>query len=98
VLIDPGVIARFGAVVAEAGEDAPDIDNLVNLGEPRGGQVPPTGMFGLALAETLFGMVDAASDANRRRWLDRMRDYGRRLVERRHIFSDVHRSAWTALA
>jgi len=54
-------------------------------------------MLGLALAETLFGMVGAASDAKRRRWLDRMRDYGRRLVERRHIFSDVHRSAWTAL-
>jgi putative NADPH-quinone reductase len=30
--------------------------------------------------ETLLGMVDAASDAKRRRWLDRMRDYGRRLV------------------
>jgi len=32
------------------------------------------------LRETLLGMVDAASDAKRRRWLDRMRDYGRRLV------------------
>jgi putative NADPH-quinone reductase len=30
--------------------------------------------------ETLLGMVDAASDAKRRRWLDQMRDYGRRLV------------------
>ena len=30
--------------------------------------------------ETLLGMVDAASDAKRRGWLDRMRDYGRRLV------------------
>ena len=30
--------------------------------------------------ETLLGMVDAASDAKRRRWLDRMRDYGRRLI------------------
>jgi len=38
------------------------------------------GMLGLALAETLFGMVDAASDAKRRRWLDGMRVYGRRLV------------------
>jgi putative NADPH-quinone reductase len=30
--------------------------------------------------ETLLGMVDAASDAKRRRWLDRVRNYGRRLV------------------
>jgi putative NADPH-quinone reductase len=30
--------------------------------------------------ETLLGMVDAASDAKRRGWLDRMRGYGRRLV------------------
>jgi putative NADPH-quinone reductase len=30
--------------------------------------------------ETLLGMVDAASDAKRRRWLDQMRNYGRRLV------------------
>jgi putative NADPH-quinone reductase len=30
--------------------------------------------------ETLLGMVDAASDAERRGWLDRIRDYGRRLV------------------
>ena len=29
---------------------------------------------------TLFGMVDAAGDAKRQGWLDRMRDYGRRLV------------------
>jgi hypothetical protein len=26
--------------------------------------------------ETLFGMVEAAGDARRRRWLDKMRDYG----------------------
>jgi putative NADPH-quinone reductase len=32
--------------------------------------------------ETLFGMVDAASAAKRGKWLDRMRDYGRRLVLR----------------
>ena len=32
------------------------------------------------LSQTSLGMVDAASDAKRRRWLDRMRDYGRRLV------------------
>ena len=30
--------------------------------------------------ETLLGMVDAASAAKRRSWLDRMRHYGRRLV------------------
>jgi len=30
--------------------------------------------------ETLLGMVDAASDTKRRAWLDRMKDYGRRLV------------------
>jgi hypothetical protein len=30
--------------------------------------------------ETLLGMVEAASDAKRRGWLDRMRDYGRRAV------------------
>jgi putative NADPH-quinone reductase len=30
--------------------------------------------------ETLLGMVDAASDAKRQGWLDRMRDYGRRLI------------------
>jgi putative NADPH-quinone reductase len=30
--------------------------------------------------ETLLGMVDAASDAKRRGWLDGMRGYGRRLV------------------
>ena len=30
--------------------------------------------------ETLLGIVDAASDAKRRGWLDRMRGYGRRLV------------------
>jgi hypothetical protein len=30
--------------------------------------------------ETLLGMVDAASDAKRRRWLDRMRDYGGRFI------------------
>jgi putative NADPH-quinone reductase len=30
--------------------------------------------------ETLLGMVDAASDAERHGWVDRMRDYGRRLV------------------
>ena len=30
--------------------------------------------------ETLLGVVDAASDAKRRRWLDQMRNYGRRLV------------------
>ena len=52
--------------VADAGEDAPDIDNFVNLSEPRGGQVWPTRMLGLSLAETLFGMVDTASDAKRR--------------------------------
>jgi len=63
----------------------PDIGDVVNFGEPRGGQVRPMGMLGLALAETLFGIVDAASDAKRRRWLDRMRDYGRRLVQRRLI-------------
>jgi putative NADPH-quinone reductase len=30
--------------------------------------------------ESLSGMVDAVSDAKRRAWLDRMSDYGRRLV------------------
>lgn len=30
--------------------------------------------------ETLFGMVDTAGDAKRRQWLDRIRDYGKRLV------------------
>ena len=30
--------------------------------------------------ETLLGMVDAASDAKRRGWLDRMKGYGRHLV------------------
>ena len=30
--------------------------------------------------ETLLGVADAASDAKRRGWLDRMRGYGRRLV------------------
>jgi len=30
--------------------------------------------------ETLLGMVDAASEAKRQGWLDRMRDYGRRLI------------------
>jgi hypothetical protein len=30
--------------------------------------------------ETLLGMVDAASDAKRQGWLDRMRDYGKRLI------------------
>jgi len=30
--------------------------------------------------ETLLGTVDSASDANRRAWLDRMRDYGKRLI------------------
>jgi hypothetical protein len=30
--------------------------------------------------ETLLGMVVVVSDAKRRAWLDRMRDYGRRLV------------------
>jgi putative NADPH-quinone reductase len=30
--------------------------------------------------ETLLRMVDAASDANRQGWLDRMRDYGTRLI------------------
>jgi putative NADPH-quinone reductase len=30
--------------------------------------------------ETLFGMVGDAGEARRRRWLDRMRDYGRRAV------------------
>ena len=80
VPIDPGVIARLGPVVAEAGEAAPDIGNVVNLGESRSGQVRPTGMLGLALAETLFGMIDAGSDAKRRRWLDRRSDYGRHLV------------------
>jgi putative NADPH-quinone reductase len=30
--------------------------------------------------ETLLGMVDAASAAKRGKWLDRMKDYGRRLV------------------
>jgi putative NADPH-quinone reductase len=30
--------------------------------------------------ETLLGMVDAAGDAKRQGWLDRMRDYGRRLI------------------
>jgi hypothetical protein len=32
------------------------------------------------VGETLLGMVDAASDAKRQGWLDRMRDYGTRLV------------------
>jgi hypothetical protein len=32
------------------------------------------------IRETLLGMVDAAIDAKRRGWLDRMRDYGRRLI------------------
>jgi putative NADPH-quinone reductase len=30
--------------------------------------------------ETLLGMVDAASDARRQGWLDRMRGYGRRVI------------------
>jgi putative NADPH-quinone reductase len=30
--------------------------------------------------ETLMGMADAVSDAKRRAWLDRVRDFGRRLV------------------
>jgi putative NADPH-quinone reductase len=30
--------------------------------------------------ETLLGVVDAASDGKRQGWLDRTRDYGRRLV------------------
>jgi hypothetical protein len=30
--------------------------------------------------ETLLGMVDAASDAKRESWLDRMRDYRKRLI------------------
>jgi putative NADPH-quinone reductase len=30
--------------------------------------------------ETLLGMVDAAGDAKRQGWLDRMRDHGRRLI------------------
>jgi putative NADPH-quinone reductase len=30
--------------------------------------------------ETLFGMVGGADEARRQRWLDRMRDYGRRAV------------------
>jgi putative NADPH-quinone reductase len=30
--------------------------------------------------ETLLEMVDAARDAKRQGWLDRMRDYGRRLI------------------
>ena len=30
--------------------------------------------------ETLLGMVDAATAAKRGKWLDRMRDYGRRLI------------------
>jgi putative NADPH-quinone reductase len=30
--------------------------------------------------ETLIGMVGDAGEARRRRWLDRMRDYGRRAV------------------
>jgi putative NADPH-quinone reductase len=30
--------------------------------------------------ESLFGMVEAADAARRQRWLDRMKDYGRRLV------------------
>jgi hypothetical protein len=33
------------------------------------------------LRETLFGMVDAVSNAKRRAWLDRMRACGRRLIE-----------------
>jgi len=32
------------------------------------------------IRETPYGMVDASSDAKRQGWLDRMRDYGRRLV------------------
>jgi len=32
------------------------------------------------LGETLLEIVDAASDAKRRRQLDRVRDYGRRLI------------------
>ena len=31
-------------------------------------------------ARDLLGMVDAASGAKRQGWLDRMRDYGRRLI------------------
>jgi putative NADPH-quinone reductase len=35
------------------------------------------GFAGMApVRETLLGMVDAASDAKRQGWLDRMRDYG----------------------
>ncbi len=30
--------------------------------------------------ETLLGMVQAVDDARRRRWLDRMKDHGNRLV------------------
>jgi putative NADPH-quinone reductase len=30
--------------------------------------------------ETLFGMVEAAGHARRRHWLDKIRDYGRRLI------------------
>ncbi len=30
--------------------------------------------------KTLLGMVGAASDAKRQGWIDRVRDYGRRLV------------------
>ena len=46
MLIDPGVIVRLGAVVAEAGEAAPDIGNVVNLGELRSGQFGPRGCSG----------------------------------------------------
>jgi hypothetical protein len=32
------------------------------------------------IRETLLGMVDAAGDSRRQRWLDRMKKYGRRLI------------------
>jgi putative NADPH-quinone reductase len=40
--------------------------------------------------ETLLGMVDVASEAKQQGWLDRMRDYGRRLRRRLSLLSHHH--------
>jgi hypothetical protein len=45
-------------------------------GFPRGRLAGRSVGLVVTIRETLFGMVDAASDARRQGWLDRMRDYG----------------------
>jgi len=68
-------------VDAAPNEDAPMQEGVAGSPIPTCSECSLLRFAGMPpVRETLPGMVDAASDAKRPGWLDRMRDYGRRLI------------------